>query len=387
MDSTLRRTWAEIDLDALAHNYHTLCRHMGEHTALVGVVKADAYGHGSVQVGRALQELGAAYLAVSSTDEALELRSAGITAPILQLGLTPWDQTELLVRHRITQSVYSLSMANRFSAASLQAGGRLKVHIKLDTGMSRLGFLCAEERFEQSVAEVAQVCSLPGLEVEGIFTHFAAADDVAEDDYTQLQHRRFTAMLERLRELGISIPLTHCANSGAVALYPEFGHHLYRPGLLTYGLADGYAKNLDLKPLMTLKSTVGVIQTYPAETTVSYGRTAKLRRASRVGVIPIGYADGLHRSLSNCWSVWTPAGRAPILGRICMDMCMIDLTDLPQVQEGDEVEVYGIHNSVIDAAAAAGTIPYELVCAVSKRVPRIYYRNGKEVCRELLLRG
>lgn len=388
MNSTLRRTWAEIDLDALAHNYHALCKQMGPKSRFLGVVKADAYGHGSIQVGRTLEELGAGYLAISNIDEARELRLGGITLPILQLGLTPADQTEEILKNRVTQAVYSENAAEAFSREAVRCGGKMKAHIKIDTGMSRLGFQCDEAHFEDSLAAICRVCALPGLDVEGIFTHFAVSDEseASCQAYTQLQHSRFEEMIRRLEEKGVTFAIHHCANSGATVGYPQFAHDMFRPGIITYGIGD-QAGVLGLKPVMTLKTTVGVIKDYVPDTTVSYGRTFTTHRPSRLGVLPIGYADGFHRCLSNKWRVWTPYGMAPIAGRICMDMCMIDLTDLPQVKEGDEVEVYGPHNSVNDAAHMAGTISYELTCAVSKRVPRIYLKGGKEIARELLLRG
>lgn len=388
MESTLKRTWAEIDLDALEHNYRALRAQMGPKARFLGVVKADAYGHGSIQVSRTLEELGAEYLAISNVDEARELRLAGVGLPILQLGLTPADQTAVLIANRVTQAVWSEDAAQAFSREAQRAGGRLKVHLKLDTGMSRLGFQCDEPNFEASLEALKRVCALPGLEVEGAFTHFAVSDEDSEESraYTQLQHQRFEAMLQRLEEAGISIPLRHCANSGATVSYPQFAHDMFRPGIITYGIGH-QAHLLGLRPVMTLKTVIGTVKEFTPGTTVSYGRTFRAQRPSRVGVLPIGYADGLHRALSNQWRVWTPHGLAPIAGRICMDMCMVDLTDLPQVREGDEVEVYGPHNSVNDAAALTGTISYELTCAVSKRVPRIYYRGGKEIARELLLRG
>ena len=388
MESTLKRTWAEIDLDALAQNYRILQDRMGPQSRFLGVIKADAYGHGAIQTALALEKLGSAYLAVSNIDEARELRLAGVALPILQLGLTPADQTEEILKYRVTQTVWSEAAARAFSQAALEAGGRMKVHVKLDTGMSRLGFSCDEAHFDASLESVCRVCGLPGLDVEGVFTHFAVSDEPEEAsrDYTLLQHERFAAMLRRLGERGVTFRLRHCANSGAAVQYTQFAYDMFRPGIIMYGISRP-ADDLGLKPMMTLKSTVGAIRDFCPGTTVSYGRTFRAGRASRVGVLPIGYADGLHRVLSNQWRVWTPQGMAPIVGRICMDMCMVDLTDLPGVGEGDVVEVYGPHNSVNDAADLAGTIAYELTCAVSKRVPRIYFQDGKEIARELLLRG
>ena len=388
MDSTLRRTWAEIDLDALAHNYRALRARMGEQSRFLGVVKADAYGHGAVEVSRTLEELGAEYLAVSNLDEALELRQGGVSLPILQLGLTPADQTAQAIACRVTQAVWSESAALAFSREAQRAGGILKIHIKLDTGMSRLGFPCGEGRFEESVEAIRRVCALPGLEAEGIFTHFAVSDEADEDSraYTLRQYRQFTAMTESLAGKGLAFVIRHCANSGAAAGYPQFACDMFRPGIVSYGIGH-QAEDLGLWPVMTLKTVVGAVRELPEDTAVSYGCTFRTARPSRIGVLPIGYADGLHRTLSNRWQVWTPWGTAPIVGRICMDMCMADLTGLPQVREGGEVEVYGIHNSVNDAARLAGTISYELTCAVSRRVPRVYFRSGREVARELLLRG
>jgi len=388
MDSTLRRTWAEINLDALAHNYRTLRARMGEQSRFLGVVKADAYGHGAVEVSRTLEELGAEYLAVSNLDEALELRQGGVALPILQLGLTPADQTAQAMACRVTQAVWSERAALDFSREAQRAGGTLKIHIKLDTGMSRLGFPCGEERFEESMEAIRRVCALPGLEAEGIFTHFAVSDEADEDSraYTLRQYRQFTAMTESLAGKGLAFAIRHCSNSGAAAGYPQFACDMFRPGIVSYGIGH-QAEDLGLRPVMTLKTVVGAVRELPEDTAVSYGCTFRTSRPSRIGVLPIGYADGLHRTLSNRWQVWTPWGTAPIVGRICMDMCMADLTGLPQVREGGEVEVYGIHNSVNDAARLAGTISYELTCAVSRRVPRVYFRSGREVARELLLRG
>ena len=388
MDSTLRRTWAEIDLDALAHNYRALRARMGEQSRFLGVVKADAYGHGAVEVSRTLEELGAEYLAVSNLDEALELRQGGVSLPILQLGLTPADQTAQAMACRVTQAVWSERAALEFSREAQRAGGILKIHIKLDTGMSRLGFSCGEGRFEESVEAIRRVCALPGLEAEGIFTHFAVSDEADEDSraYTLRQYRQFTAMTEALADRGVSFAIRHCANSGAAAGYPQFACDMFRPGIVSYGIGH-QAEALGLRPVMTLKTVVGAVRELPEDTAVSYGCTFRTTRPSRIGVLPIGYADGLHRVLSNQWQVWTPWGTAPIVGRICMDMCMVDLTGLPQVREGGEVEVYGARNSVNEAARLAGTIAYELTCAVSRRVPRVYCRDGREVARELLLRG
>lgn len=386
MESTLRRTWAEIDLDALAHNYQTLRRRTG--TRFVGVVKADAYGHGSVQVSRVLEELGADYLAVSSLDEAMELRAGGITMPILILGHTPPERVEELLRYHITQAVTCEAKALEYSAEAVRCGGTLKAHIKVDTGMSRLGFLCGGDHFETGVAGICAACTLPGLEAEGIFTHFAVSDeaDTESDAYTRGQFDLFCRVIGAVEQrLGRRFPLRHCANTGAVARWPETYLDMVRPGLLLYGCGE-FAGQLGLRPVMTLKTTVSTIKVYEPGTSVSYGRRFVTDRTTRMGVVPYGYADGFFRCLSDRWQMMTAEGPAPQRGRICMDMCMIDLTDRPSVDVGNEVEIFGPDNSVNDMAEQAGTIPYELTCAVSKRVPRIYLRQGQEIARELLLR-
>lgn len=389
MDSTLKRTWAEIDLDALAHNYHVLRQKAGDNVKFLGVVKADAYGHGSVQVSRLLQELGADYLAVSSIDEAIELRHNDITMPILILGHTPSEQVSRLIRYDITQAVTCKAKAIEYSEEALRCNGTLKVHIKVDTGMSRLGYLCDGDYFEHGIDGICEGCSLPGLDAEGIFTHFAVSDEPGDDArvYTEHQFRLFMDVIEQAEQrLGRRFAIRHCANTGAVARYPETYLDMVRPGLLLYGYGE-FADELGLKPVMSLKAAVSTIKTYPAGTAISYGGIYVTTRKTRIGVIPYGYADGFFRSLSNKCSIMTAEGPAPQCGKICMDMCMIDLTDKMSVDVGSEVEIWGKNNPINELASLADTIPYELTCAVSKRVPRIYYRNGQLVEKELLLRG
>lgn len=389
MDSTLKRTWAEIDLDALAHNYRVLRQKAGDDVKFLGVVKADAYGHGSVQVSRLLQELGADYLAVSSIDEAIELRHNDITMPILILGHTPSEQVSRLIRYDITQAVTCKAKAIEYSEEALRCNGTLKVHIKVDTGMSRLGYLCDGDYFEHGIDGICEGCSLPGLDVEGIFTHFAVSDEPGDDarTYTEHQFRLFMDVIEQAEQrLGRRFAIRHCANTGAVARYPETYLDMVRPGLLLYGYGE-FADELGLKPVMSLKAAVSTIKTYPAGTAISYGGIYVTTRKTRIGVIPYGYADGFFRTLSNKCNIMTAEGPAPQRGKICMDMCMIDLTDKMIVDVGSEVEIWGKNNPINELASLAGTIPYELTCAVSKRVPRIYYRNGQLVEKELLLRG
>lgn len=389
MKSTLRRTWAEIDLDAIRHNYEVLRRRIGEDVKFLGVVKADAYGHGAVHVARTLQELGADYLGVSSLDEAMELRANGIVKPILILGHTPADQVPNLITNNITQAVTCLAKAHEYNEAAARFGARVRVHIKVDTGMSRLGVLCAGRHFDTGVNGIVDSCNMPNLEVEGIFTHFAVADETDADDvdFTKRQLELFKAAVSAVEQrLGRRIAIRHCANTGAVALYPETYMDMVRPGLLLYGCGE-FASELGLRPAMTLKAMINTIKIYDEGTDISYGRMFRTVSPTRIGVIPYGYADGFFRCLSNRCSLMTSEGPVPQRGKICMDMCMIDLTDKMGVDVGSEVEIFGRRNSINDLAALAGTIPYELTCAVSKRVPRIYYRDGKIVEKELLLRG
>ena len=384
MHSELKRTWAEIDLDCLEYNYRKLKKLIGGECKFLGVVKADAYGHGAVQVAKCLKELGADYLAVSSLDEVMELRGKGITMPIMVLGHTPADQVKNLIKYHVSQAVSGESEALEYEAEAAKLGERLKVHIKLDTGMSRLGFLCEGRHFDGGVEAVCRAVSLPHLDAEGIFTHFAVSDSAQERDiaYTRRQFALFMRVIEAVEERGFSFKIRHCANTGGVANYPETYLDMVRPGLLLYGYGEE-AKSLGLRPVMTLKSTVSTIKVYDEDTLISYGGTWKTEEKTRMGVLPIGYGDGLFRCLSNRYSVMTAEGAAPIRGRICMDMCMIDLSEKPGVDVGDEVVIFGDGNPIEAMADVAGTIPYELVCAVSKRVPRVFYRNG-EICEQEL---
>ena len=385
MESTLKRTWAEVDLDALAHNYERIRRHVGEKTKLLGVIKADAYGHGAVPVAKELEALGASYLAVSNIDECEEVRRGGVTLPVLMLGFTPADQAERILELDMTQAVQSLDIAKAFSAAAVKCGKKMKVHIKLDTGMGRLGFLCDEEHFDESLQDILAVLELPGLDVEGVFTHFCVADEEGEENvaFTRTQHERFLRMIDAAEaRSGFHFRLRHCCNAGGIVCYPEWAGDMVRCGIILYG-SGSLAEKMGMEPVMSLKTRVATVRDLAPGTSVSYGRTYFTERESRIAVLPIGYADGLHRTLSNRMEVLTPYGRAKQVGRICMDMCMIDVTDLPEVKSGDEVEIFGKNVLCAEDAAACGTIPYELLCAVSKRVPRHYFLHGKRVDTDL----
>ena len=367
------RTWAEISLDHLEHNYRAL-RACAPDSKFLGVVKANAYGHGAVPVARKLEELGADYLAVACLNEAMELRQAGIRMPILILGATPEELAGLVVDYDVTQTVFTPGLAQALSQAAGVQGRRAKIHVKVDTGMSRLGLLDHDPA--AAAREVEGLCALPNLEAEGIFTHFANAD--GDEAYTMLQFTRFLDTLAELEETyGRKFEIRHCAASGAVLNYPCTHLDMVRPGVALYGHAPDPScaglDELDLRPAMTLKSRVAAVRDLPGDTPVSYGCTQRVgRNGGRVAVLPIGYADGLHRVLSGRGSVWLDGKRRPIIGRVCMDMCMVALEDGDQVKAGDEAEIFGPHLPVEESAELAGTIQYELLCAVSARVPRVY---------------
>ena len=388
MESTLKRTWAEINLDSLIYNYKTIREYIGGSVKFLGVVKADSYGHGAVEVSKALEGAGADYLAVSSIDEAMELRENGIKMPILILGHTPREQVGKLIDYDITQAVTCKAKALEYSEEAVKNNGTLKVHIKVDTGMSRLGFLCDGDFFDTGADGICEAVKLPRLLPEGIFTHFAVADEEGEreDAYTKHQFELFKKVCDAVEEkAGIKFEIRHCANTGATVRFKETHLEMVRPGLLLYGYGE-YAHRLKLKPVMTLKTCVSTVKVYPEDTYISYGGIFKTDKKTRVGVLPYGYADGFFRSLSNKCSLYTDAGKAGQLGKICMDMCMIDLTDKPNVDVGSEIEIFGENNPIEELSEIAGTIPYELTCAVSKRVPRVYIKDGKVLKKELLLR-
>ena len=375
----LKRTWADVSLDALAHNYHAIRSHIGPDCKFLGVMKADAYGHGAVPMSHALVELGAEYLAVSNLEEAVQLRRGGIRAPILILGYTPAMYAENMIYLDLTQEVHSLAYAQALNDALGGTNFILNVHLKLDTGMTRIGFTAYGD--EAALSEMAQAARLPHLHVEGAFMHFSVADSHAEADvaYTKLQYRRFLDALDYLKAQGIEPEVRHCCNSGATILYPEYAMDMVRPGIMTYGLSPSSdaAGVLDLEPVLRLYTTISQIRTFPAGVDVSYGRTYTTREAQRLAVLSIGYADGLARSLSGKAAFLLHGKLAPVVGRICMDMCMVDVSDIPEAQEGDTVAVISPQRPCECLAEQLGTISYEVLCGINKRIPRIYLQGGK----------
>lgn len=377
MDAQMKRTWAEVDFDKLAHNYHALRGLASAGTKYLGLVKADAYGHGAVPVAKKLEELGADYLGVACLDEAIEVREAGVKTPILILGCTSSIYAAELVKYNITQACYDLEYAKELSAGAQKAGGTITVHIQCDTGMTRLGFMCHEETMEKSASEIIEAVKLPGLKAEGIFTHFSDSD--GSEEYTMLQFGRFQDIIQRVRDLGYEFEIRHCANSAATLLYPATYLDMIRPGIVQFGhFPDAKMDHAlcDLVPVLELKSRVATVRDVPANTPVSYGRTNTLTRPSRLAVIPVGYGDGFCRGFSNKLTVLINGKKLPIVGRICMDMCMVDVTDAPDVKEGDVAILYGsdgTNDQPVEAGAEImNTISYELLCVLTKRIPRIY---------------
>lgn len=386
MSDFFRRTWAEIDLDAIGHNYRTIRARLKPGTKMCCVIKADAYGHGAEMLAAEYESLGADWFAVSNLEEATQLRNAGIRLPILILGYTPASCAKKLSDLNIAQAVLSAEYAQALSAQAVKDGVRVRAHIKLDTGMSRIGFLFQDpERDDATIDAVEQACRLPGLESEGIFTHFAVADEgEGGRDYTAAQFHSFTKAISLLEELGVRFALRHCANSAAIFDYPETQLDMVRPGIVLYGLmpSEDLNQKPDLHPAMQLKSIVSLVKTVEPQTSVSYGRRFVTKEATRVATVPIGYADGYPRHLFEQGSMLVHGKRAKIIGRVCMDQTMLNVTDIPDVKEGDAVTVFGRDGEaflpVDELAKYNQTINYELVCLVSKRVPRVYFKNGAE---------
>ena len=365
-----KRTWAEIDLGRLYHNYREVRRVLPEGCRFAGLCKANAYGHGAVTIAKRLEEIGADYIAVSCYEEAAELRSAGLKMPILLLAPSPAFLAPDIARLDVQQAIGDIDGARGMSCSLEGTGLTLKCHIKLETGMGRTGFAVESER---EMAGVRELLTLPGLEPTGVFTHFAVSDE-PEESFTLEQFARFTKAVDELEnETGRSLGIRHCANSGAVVNFRETCLDMVRPGLLLYGLYPGAERGgLDLKPVMRLLTRVAEITEHHAGDTISYGRIFTCERDMRLAVIPVGYADGLHRSLSGKFDVLINGKRAHQVGRICMDMCMVDVTDMPEVKTGDIVTVFGDEPEATELADIAGTISYELLCAISPRVPRVY---------------
>ncbi len=387
MSHFLKRTWAEVNLDAIAHNFSVISRALTPGCRPIAIVKADAYGHGAVPVAKALDAAGADFFGVSNMEEALQLRRGGITHPILILSYTPPEEAAQLAENAIVQAVVTPDYAQKLNDTAAKAGCTVRVHIKLDTGMSRVGLPCRQAAdTDEAVAEAAAICRLPQLKVEGAFTHFASADEQQDGGYTAGQFERFSQVVEQLRAQGFALPVRHCCNSAGIMLHPEMHLDRVRPGIILYGLAPdpSWMQSLwDLQPAMELKTVVSMVKTIPAGTPVSYGRTFTTDRPTTVATVPIGYADGYPRSMSGRARMLVNGHYAPVIGRVCMDQCMLDVTGIPGVEAGTIATVFGKDGDltlpVEEIAALGSTISYEIVCLIGKRVPRVYLQHGEIV--------
>lgn len=385
MNFTRRAVWAQIDLDAAAHNMRQIRKHVGPDVKIAAVVKANAYGHGSVELAKTFAENGADCFAVSSLDEAVELRRyAHIDKEIFILGHTDARRTEELMTYDIEPAVFNLKNAEFFSQEAQRLGKTLRVHIAVDTGMSRVGF----QVNEFSVSEIKAIAALPNIEIRGMFTHFAVSD-IKDKTFTREQYGHFRWMCKRMEEEGIHIALRHCCNSAAALELPEYYCDMVRPGIIMYGCEpspDVDIKPYDLRPVMSLRCCIAHVKLIDAGATVSYGRhyTAPSRR--KIATLPVGYADGYSRILSGKVDVLYHGHRVPQVGAICMDQCMIDVSGEANVHAGDEVVLFGRQGDsfipIEEIAAVCGTINYEIMCNISRRVPRVYMKNGKVVGRE-----
>lgn len=395
MNSYTKRTWAEISLDNIIHNYNIIRSNISNNAMMCCVIKADAYGHGAVQLAKLYEELGADWFSVSNIDEALELRNNNIKLPILILGYTPVANARILSENNIAQTCHSLDYAKSLSDIAVSQGVTVKIHLKLDTGMSRIGLMCQNIERDKKYIDIAeQLCKLPNLYPQGVFTHFAVSDEAeAGKDFTIQQFNAFIHTITELEKRGIKFDIRHCANSGAIIDYPEMHLDMVRAGIILYGLSpsEKLKSKLNLKPAMQLKSVVSQCKEIYEGTTVSYGRTFTAESQKKVVTIPIGYADGYIREIAEDGYVSIQGKKAKILGRICMDQTIVNATDIENINIGDEVIIFGDTSNdntptADDIAKWSSTINYEVVCLVSKRVPRVYYKANKitEVVNHLI---
>lgn len=374
--SRLRPTRAEVDLDAIAHNTQAL-KALAPGARFMAVVKANGYGHGAVPVARAALAAGATWLGVATPEEGVELRAAGLDAPVLVLGYVDPAQAALVVAHDLRTALFHADLAEALAAAARIAGKEARVHVKVDTGMGRVGIQPAE-----AIAFLTALKRHAGLEVEGIFTHLATADE-PHHDYAAQQIARFATMLQSLQEAGLQPPIRHTCNSAGTMLHPAGQYDLVRAGIALYGLPPDPAVTwpVQLKPALRWETRVAMIKRLPPGSPVSYGRTYVTTAEESIATLPVGYADGFSRLLTNRGEVLIRGHRCPVVGRVCMDQVMVKVPDGLAVQVGDPVVLIGQQNgeqiTAGDMAARIGTINYEVVCAIARRVPRIYRQNGQ----------
>lgn len=380
----LERTWAVIHLDRLDANLAQIRKRLPEQTKIMGVVKADGYGHGDKMIAGALCKNGVDYFAVSNLDEALSLRRGGIECDILILGFTPVCKADLLFHYHITQTVFSMEYATLLNEKCASLGGKIDVHIKIDTGMCRIGFL--QTNTHSAAPEVAEICQMYNLNVTGIFTHLSSADtlDMDSEAFTQLQVARYQQALNDLSDMGIDIPLHHLQNSAGIAFLPDTHFDYARAGIIMYGVApSGESLPFPLQPVMELKTVVSMVKEVEAGSAISYCRTYVADHPMRLATVPIGYADGYPRALSNKAYMLVKGQRARVVGNVCMDQLILDITHIEDVRMGDEVTVVGTDGSASvtfdELAAITGSISYELMCLIGRRVPRVYMQGNSMI--------
>ncbi len=373
-----RPAWVEINLDHLAHNLRQFRQQIGPVTRIMAVVKADGYGHGAVKVAETALQSGASSLAVAFTEEAISLRRAGLDAPILLLGYTDPAQFPILAHYKLTPTVFGLDTALEYSALAVDHDIVLPLHLKIDTGMGRIGLLP-----DEAVEVIVRISRLPGLKIEGVFTHLAAAEEI-DVTYTSEQLMLFNRIIDSCMEKGVTFPFIHAANSAAAINHPSARYNLIRLGLAMYGCYPApnlQDKGFELIPALTFKSKVVLVKEVPTGSAISYGCTFRTTKDTLVATIPVGYADGYSRLLSNKGHVLIRGCRSPVIGTVCMDQFMADVSHIPGARLNDEVIIYGRQGgarvSVEEAADQVGTINYELFCALDKRVPRYYFQEGK----------
>ncbi len=377
-----KRTWAEVDLDAIAHNMREIRKITNPNAQIMAVVKADAYGHGFMETAKTLLENGADRLAVAVLQEGKQLRSRGVDVPILILGASSADDAEDLINFDITPNVFDYDFAKALSYEAEKKEKVTKIHIKLDTGMSRIGFVVGDDDNSEVIDEIIKVSKLPYIEIEGIFSHFSTSDEY-DRSYTQLQFSRFMSIVKGLEDRGLHIPIKHICNSAGIMMYPEMHLDMVRPGVILYGMypSDEVDKSkLDLRPAMTLKSRITLVKSVGKGRGVSYGKEYITDDITKIATVPIGYADGYLRKIAKNGVMLVNGVKAPIIGRICMDQCMIDVTNVHNINSGDEAIIFGSEGITIDDVAKwLDTINYEVACVIGKRIPRIYTKNGKAV--------
>lgn len=377
---TYSRVYAKIDLDAVAWNMEQMKKNLKEGTEMVAVIKTDGYGHGAVQVASMLESYDYVWgYAVATLDEAVVLRAAEIQKPILVLGCIFPDQYWEMLKYEIRMNVYTKEMAEAISALAVEKGEQAYVHIKLDTGMARLGFSAEES----SIEEIKEIAELPNLVLEGVFTHFAKADE-EDKTFTMMQLEKFEWMTQRLEEEGVTFPYVHASNSAGIIDVRRADYNLVRAGIAIYGLYPSEEvdkEKVQLKPALSLKSHIAFVKAIPAGTPVSYGGDFVSEHQMRIATIPIGYGDGYPRSLSDTGYVLIRGKKAPIIGRICMDQFMVDVSDIPEVKFGDKVTLIGRDQEeylpVEKLSELSGRFNYEFVCDLGKRIPRVYVQDGK----------